>query len=91
MPSSAATGTSCWEPGLWTPVLSSSVPVVHPFLLLCCHGDLSSVQEEDVHLVEHCGWLSVGWKPRLLPLWSAGVWRARLVEAGPEPTSDPQT
>lgn len=33
----------------------------------------SSLQEEDVHLVEHGSGLPVGRKPRLLPLRSAGV------------------
>lgn len=59
-----------------------------PALTFLLHA---SLQEEDVHLVEHGSGLPVGRKPRLLPLRSAGVRRAWLVEAGPQPTSDPAT
>lgn len=53
--------------------------------------ETSPLQEEDIHLVEHGGWVSVGGESHLLPLRSPGVWGAGLVEAGPEPPPDPQT
>lgn len=70
--------------------LLSLSPCVHSFLF-CCHGHFSSVQEKNLNVVEHRGRMSVGGKSHLLPLGSAGVRRAGLVEAGPEPTSDPET
>lgn len=65
------TGTSCWARGRSqtdNKVLLSIVNV--PALTFVLR---SSLQEEDVHLVEHGSGLPVGRKPRLLPLRSAGV------------------
>ena len=45
------------------------------------------LQKEDFHVVEHGSGLFVGGEPHILSLRGPGVWRARLVEAGAEPST----
>jgi hypothetical protein len=45
------------------------------------------LQKEDFHMVEHGSGLFVGGEPHVLSLRGPGVWRARLVEAGAEPST----